>query len=118
MYPSDKARLMLTFRGRMQLAREAAEAAAPVDPWQAVTSRLKGEARQDGFEYITTAQCLDELKVALHARNTTVCQRLNHLMKESGWQACRIPLGTTDARLRGYKRQVAVQPPSPAPFLG
>ena len=114
---STKARLMSSFRGRMLLASEAAaaEGAAPKnspqgDPWFAPTGRLKGRVDWDGWEYITSQQCLDALEVPMHARNGPLFRRLTKLMREHGWEPIRIKLNGIDGggvteRVRGYQRQ-------------
>jgi hypothetical protein len=79
------------------------------DPWLTPVSRLRGHIDQDGGEYVTTQQALDALDAPLHARNTTVFQRLTQLMQAHGWEACRISgiSGSVDTRVRGYQRKTS-----------
>jgi hypothetical protein len=111
----SRTELMCSFRGRMRLAAEAAEAASqqaanrdPLldDPWLTAASQLRGRVDHDGREYITTQQCLDALDVPLHVRNHTVFCRLNQLMQAYGWQPCRISgvSSSVDTRVRGYRK--------------
>ena len=79
-----KAQLMCSFRGRMQLAAEAAAAEEAAkknsllnDPWFAPTSRLHGRVDWDGWEYVTSQQCLDALSVPMHARNGALVSPAN-----------------------------------------
>jgi hypothetical protein len=112
----SRTQLMCSFRGRMRLAAEAAEAAAkeaenrsPLlnDPRLTPVSQLRGHVDHDGIERITTQECLDVLAVPLHARNHAVFFRLNQLMQAYGWQPCRISgvSSSTDTRVRGYQRK-------------
>jgi hypothetical protein len=108
----SRTQLMCSFRGRMRLAAEAAEAAAQQaalldDPWLAPVSRLRGRIDHDGIERITTQQCLDALDVPLHARNHAVFFRLNQLMQAHGWEPTRISgvSSSVDTRVRGYQRK-------------
>jgi hypothetical protein len=104
---------MTTFRGRMQLAAEAAakeaENRSPLldDPWLTPVSRLRGRIDHDGIERITTQECLDVLAVPLHARNHAVFFRLNQLMQAHGWEPTRISgvSSSVDTRVRGYQRK-------------
>jgi hypothetical protein len=108
---------MTSFKGRLQLAAEAAaaEEAAKNNPllkdlWYAPTSRLKGRVDWDGHEYITSQQCLDALEVPIHARDGALFRRLTKLMREHGWQPIRIKLNGVDGsgvteRVRGYQRK-------------
>ena len=112
-----KTQLMTSFRGRIQLASEAAAAEEASkknsllnDPWYAPTSRLKGRVDWDGWEYITSQQCLDALEVPAHARNGPLFRRLTKLMREHGWEPIRIKLngidgGSVTERVRGYQRK-------------
>ena len=96
---SRKAQLMCSFRGRMQLAAEAAAAEEAEkknsllnDPWFAPTSRLKGRVDWDGQEYITSQQCLDALGVPMHAREGALFRRLTKIMRSHAWEPIRIKL--------------------------
>ena len=112
----SRTQLMCSFRGRMRLAAEAAEAAAkeaenrsPLldDPWITLVSRLRGVIDHDGIEWATTQECLDAIDVPLHARTRAVFRRLNQLMLAFGWSPTRIAgeSSSTDTRVRGYRRR-------------
>ena len=83
-----KTRLMTSFRARMQLTAEATAAAEASKknsllnvPWHAPTSRLHGRVDWDGYEYITSQQCLDALEVPMHARDGALFRRLTKIMR-------------------------------------
>jgi hypothetical protein len=110
---SRRTQLMVTMRGRLQLAREAREEAEAEsnhltgDAWFEPARAIRG--RHDGdFEVVTTASCFDLLQVPLHARDMVAGRRLNELMASLGWAPCRVNgvSGSTDGRLRGYRRPV------------
>jgi hypothetical protein len=109
---NTKTQRMSSFRGRMQMAADAAatdEAANNNDPWLAPTGRLQGRVDWDGHEYIPSQDCLDALKVPLHARNGAVFRKLTRLMRTHGWEPIRIKLNGIDGggvteRVRGYRR--------------
>jgi hypothetical protein len=107
---SRRTQMMATFRGRMQLAAEAAaaERAAkvdPVDPWHAVVGHLKGRVTKDGVETISMGACLDALAVPLPARSHDAFRRLAKLMRVHGWERCRVRVNGRQAR--GYRRRTA-----------
>lgn len=60
------------------------------DPWFAPTSRLHGRVDWDGYEYITSQQCLDALEVPMHARDGALVRRLTKIMRAHGWEPIRI----------------------------
>jgi hypothetical protein len=115
--PLRTAKLMSSFKGRMQMAAEAAAAEKAAkddplinDPWCAPISRLKGQIDWAGWEYIQTQQIMDALEVPMHARNGTVFRRLTKLMRRHGWEPTRIKLngvegGAITERVRGYRRR-------------
>ena len=115
--PLRTAKLMSSFRGRMLLAAEAAAAEEAAkenslsnDPWYAPTSRLHGRVDWDGWEYITSQQCLDALEVPMHAREGALFRRLTKVMRAHGWEPIRIRLNGVDGggvteRVRGFQRK-------------
>src|SRR6516225_6105175 len=99
--PLTTAKLMLSFKGRMQMAAEAAAAEEAskknsMNPWHAPTSRLKGKVHWDGTETITSQDCLDALEVPMHARNGALFRRLTRLMRTHNWEPIRIKLNGID----------------------
>jgi hypothetical protein len=111
----SKTQLMTSFRGRMQLAAEAAGAEEAdkknsLDPWFGPTSRLNGRVDWDGREYITSQQCLDALEVPMHVRDGALFRRLTKVMRKHGWEPIRIKVNGVDGggvteRVRGYQRK-------------
>jgi hypothetical protein len=81
-----RARLMSSFRRRLQLAdEERAEAEAaqenPLerDPWFVPTSRLKGRVDWDGTETIQSREVLDALGVPVAAKRSALYRRLTQV---------------------------------------
>ena len=101
----------------MQLTAEATAAAEASkknsllnDPWHAPTSRLHGRVDWDGYEYITSQQCLDALEIPMHASDGALFRRLTKIMRGHGWEPIRIKLNGIDGggvteRVRGYQRK-------------
>jgi hypothetical protein len=112
---SSQASLMSSWRGRMQLAgqelaAEAAENPLANDPWFAPTSRLKGKADYDGWEYLESQQILDHLQIPMAARRASLFRRLTALMRAHNWEPIRIKRNGVDGggvieRIRGYRRK-------------
>ncbi len=103
---------MCSFRGRLRLAEEAAAAEEASkkkssDPWFEPTSRLKGRVDWDGWEYVSSQQCLDIVEVPMHAREGPLFRRLTKVMRQQGWQPIRIKIngGGVTERVRGYRRK-------------
>ncbi len=109
--------LMLTMKGRMQLAAMEAEAAAAAkksdlanDPWFGPTARMQGKIDWDGEETISSQVCLDILEVPMDARRAPVFRRLTKMMAAHGWSPIRIRAnaaqgGNITERIRGFSRR-------------
>jgi hypothetical protein len=109
-----------TFIARMREAAEAAAAAevadatGPSDPWELPLSRSKGRIDWDGYERVSSQQCLDLLELPQHARKGTTFRRLSKVMQKFGWAPIRIKAfnGTYTERVRGYSRPAPNGQPS------
>jgi hypothetical protein len=96
----------LTFRERLRQA--SAEGmiveAAKTDPWHEVVARLQGRAI-DGYECITSAECIEALALPERDHDTGAFRRLAKLMPEYGWE--RTKMETTEGgECRGWRRPV------------
>jgi hypothetical protein len=92
---SRRAVMMSSLKGRMTLAAEA----RPPD-WAVVLSSVHGLVR-DGLETIPSSRCLDAVGAPPRRGQFS---RLDKVMTELGWTACRIPDSRAGRRCRGYRR--------------
>jgi hypothetical protein len=99
-YPSERTRLMSSFRGRMQLAAMDAAEMAPPDPW-AGCDQLRGHVHK-GYETLSSEQCLEALGKP-ERTNDTFCN-LVRAMEARGWEHRRVVVGGRQAR--GFRRPI------------
>lgn len=100
--PLERARLMCSIKGRLELARlDAAAQAPPPDPWEGI-DQLRPTRIVSGHETIGAVQALEQL--GRSERDTGTFMALSRAMRARGWQPWRGIVG--DRQASGFRRKL------------
>jgi hypothetical protein len=78
--------------------------ATKIDPWHETVARLQG-CVIDGYECITSADCIEALALLERDRDIGAYKRLAKLMPKYGWE--RAKMETAEGReCRGWRRPI------------